>query len=606
MTAGAGLLWIGLATLAGAVVGPRRWIGLLAPIGSAAVTAAVLRLAIALVGNDWTSAYVAANSRAGAPVPLRVAGLWAGPEGSLLLWTAMTGWAAVIASRLAPERRRAAAVRVGAAVCGAYLLVVVVVADPFQRLDVPAIAGRGLEPVLEHPAMIWHPPVLYAGLIGMLVPGILGAAAVIGGEGSTAPVPARLLGVPLGLLTFGLVSGAAWAAVELGWGGYWAWDPIESSGLVVWLCGAAALHAAGRPDSRGDGVIGSVPVATALVLAPAVGAVWATTLTRIGVIPSVHAFADLPGLRSALVTVAALATAGALVTIMWSRRRHRSPATVAHPGRRVAVVALAAAGALVALGTYEPLIEAATSGDSAAITGRYYTLVLWPVVVAAGVLMVISERRRWPPVLGAIAALALVPWSAGPFALAVAVAGGAAAGLALAATASRWTSSGPGRRLAGPIAHLGVGISLIGMAGTMATTEEVVAVGTGAEAATRAGPVEHHSIELRSGSGTGEAVATVTVDGHRFRPRLVDHTGRGVSTVETATRFDGLDQLQVVLLDGNRQHARYRVSHLPRIGLLWVGAGLVATGAALTGLAGRTDRPTITPDQRSPLTSDHP
>jgi len=172
--------------------------------------------------------------------------------------------------------------------------------------------------VLEHPDMTWHPPILYLGLVATLVPGL---RAIVGTASS-----ARTWAVVVGLLTIGLATGARWAHLELGWGGYWAWDPIESAGLVVWLAAVAALHAASirsttartEATAAGNTAAGNTaaestaaettaplrPLERLVLAGPMVAAVWATTLTRVGLVSSVHAFADNPGLRRGLIGVA--------------------------------------------------------------------------------------------------------------------------------------------------------------------------------------------------------------------------------------------------------------------------------------------------------------
>ncbi|HJV08632.1 MAG TPA: cytochrome c biogenesis protein CcsA, partial [Acidimicrobiales bacterium] len=210
-----------------------------------ALTVALVVLAVALVRVDGTLVYVADHTSRATSWPYRLAGLWGGMAGSLLLWTLMAAGWAVVAGRVA--RRRVPALAGGVqAVLGGYLVVfcglLVLVSRPFDRLAVPALDGGGLNPVLLHPAMLYHPPLLYAGAVGMVVPFAWAMAA--GGDGRWLAPAARFAGVSLVLLSAGLLAGAHWAYVELGWGGYWAWDPVENGGLLPWLAGVAFLHAA--------------------------------------------------------------------------------------------------------------------------------------------------------------------------------------------------------------------------------------------------------------------------------------------------------------------------------------------------------------------------
>lgn len=545
------------------------------------------RLAYGFVIEDWALVYVADNTRPGLALPIRVAGLWAGPEGSLLLWSSMVATAAALATRKLDDHTRVWAVRLGAGLIVGYGGLVALVASPFERSDVPAIGGLGLQPVLEHPAMVWHPPILYAGLVGLLVPSTRGAAAMFAGKPTQTDhgdSQTSLL-VAMAILTVGLATGALWAGVELGWGGYWAWDPIESAGLVAWLFGAAAIHAVGRSGRA------HVPPAAlaALLVAPGVAALWATTLTRVGLVSSVHAFADRPSLRLGLLTVAFVATAWAVAAIAVTFRSVRSPASTdgesSPTPRRHATAVLAVCGVLVAAGAYEPLIEAATTGDAVAIAGSYYTRLLWPVTIVGAALIVRADRRWWWALAGAAVGAAAIPTSAGPFALVLAAGGGATAASALGTARLPGSVSGRGRAgRAGMVAHLGVGIVLVGIAGTVATTGSTVTVAVDESVDVDGMTVTHRSVSLIDGEATSEAVAAVEVDGAVYQPRLVGYELRGVSTNETATRMVGLDEVQVQLVDGNDRAARYRIIRLPRVGLVWFGAALVAAGLAVQPL----------------------
>jgi len=608
VTTGAALVWLAAVLAIGAVAGGGRRVGGWALTGAAvASTVAVVRLAWAFAARDWTLAYVADNTRSGVSPVLRVAGLWAGPEGSLLAWTAALAWAAVVAARAVGDGPATGwARRLGGGLVSGYALVVALAASPFERLDLPAVDGLGLQPVLEHPAMVWHPPILYAGLVGLVAPTLASAARARVGQGPQVPV--ALVAGPLALLTAGLLTGARWADVELGWGGYWAWDPIESAGLVAWLCGAAALH--GLATGPGGPVGGRTAVA--LGLAPGLAAVWATTATRVGLVSSVHAFADQPALRLGLLTVAGLVSAGAVALVASTPGSGLAAAPTGSPApdgpaaapdgsaaeawRRSAVAVLAVAALFVAVGAYEPLVEAATTGDAVAIAGRYYSRLLWPVVLVGAALAVGADRRWWPALAGAAVGGASTPWAAGPYGVAVALAGGAIVGSALGRLL---TAPGPGRARTGAgraMGHLGTGVLLVGVAGSMAGRVTTVEAPTGV--AVRAGSVEvvHLALDLvDDGAATRSAVATVRVDGTELHPSLVSYRLRGVSTVELAHRYRWFDQLQVLLIDGDADSARYRVNELPRVGLVWLGGSVAAAGLAVSALAGRR-RPLLRSD----------
>lgn len=566
---------------------PRRQVG-------AAVMAFVVgllclaRLGWAFLAEQWEFAYVADHTRPGLRWPLRLAGLWAGPEGSLLFWTVLvSGVSAVVVWRSAAEHRASAA-RLTGGLTAAYALVVVVAASPFDRPDLPPVSGLGLQPILEHPAMTWHPPLLYLGLVAMLYPAIRTAA-------SGAPARVRAWLIPLGILAIGLATGSRWAHAEVGWGGYWAWDPIENAGLAVFLAGTAALHGSmARSASNRWGAS-----AVWLGVLPGVAALWATTITRIGVIESVHAFADRPALRLGLIGVATLGTVGFGTTAFGatSLRATALPASARAavttpkglPGVWFGAAVLSLATLYVAFGTYEPVVEAATTGDRLAIAGRYYTRLLWPLAVlgaGAATLLVTKGRSPWSwlgPLGGAAAALALTPLASGPFAMVLAVLGGALVGS---------TATGPQR---GRVAHAGMGILLVGIAGTMATERATVTLAVGEERHVIGLDLTHLGLGLDppTDSGSSSATSRLEVDGVVEEPRLVRFTARGSSTAEVAHRFRGLDEVQVILIDGDENAASYRVHRIPRVALVWLGSALIAGGMLLSAIV-HTLKPMVT------------
>ncbi len=535
-------------------------------LGAACLSAAVSLVVLvnAFVGSDWSSRYVADHTRSGLSPLLRLAGLWAGPEGSLLLFGAGVALVALLASRRAGtfSTSGAATAGVGAAITLGFAVVSVVAASPFEQLPVPAIDGLGLQPVLEHPAMVWHPPILYAGLVGLLLPAILVAGRLLARDSVVGAVPTSVIAVPTALLTIGLATGARWAHVELGWGGYWAWDPIESAGLVAWLCGVAAVHLRRSSPPR--------LLALVLVL-PGVAAIWATTLTRVGLVDSVHAFADRPALRIGLLLVAATTSLLLLGPIVLSPGAPPRPSVEETLGRRVAAAVVGAAAVIVAIGTYEPLVEAGIGGDALSIAGWFFARALWPVIVVGAIAVIATDKARWWPAVGALLAVAVTPFSAGAFGLVVAASGGATAASAMAA---------PGRT-AGRLAHVGVGIFLIGVAGTMASTVESVVLFADQPVEVAGRVLVHRGIDIEIDDVTSSAVARVDVDGVRLEPRLTRHERRGVSTAEVAALSSFGGEFQLVLLDGSAASADYRVVSHPRMLLVWLGAAVIAAGLVM-------------------------
>lgn len=618
-----GVLLLTAAAGASALAAPRRR-SVHPPSSTAAVGFGATALVVAIAGGavalgvlgwaflaeDWRFATVVGHARTDVPWTLRVAGIWAGPDGSLLLWSTMLAAAALVATRLASS---AVPGRLLAATAAAYGLVVATEADPFERMAAPPGAGNGLQPVLEHPAMLWHPPILYLGLIAMLIPAAL---SVDGGpparqrtirlraDGSAGAM-AWTLPLALALLTAGLATGANWAHVELGWGGYWAWDPIENAGLIAWLSGAALLHRLGPEPSPGE--VGSPARAVAVVaVVPGIAVIWATTITRTGVLNSVHAFADRPTLRLMLLVIAVAFTVAMLALAVRVRPIGDHPLSWPPSRSQTGFAVIGLAALAVAVGTYEPAVEYLVRDQPFVTSGRFYTLLLWPLAVAGALFRVRAALRRTGPngsttvlaaaVGGAVVAMVVVTAATGATGLVLAAAGGALAGSALFENAS--TRTGGRSRLT----HFGVGLLIVGVAGTTATRSETVVALNDTEAVTSIGVVTHRGVELVEGAGTDEAVATVDVTvGNRtrtFRPRLVSYPATGGQSAEVDTDRGWLADVQVVLIDAAADRATYRISHHPRISLVWAGAALTTAGLATTAAARRRGarlRPDVEP-----------
>ncbi len=374
----------------------------------AAASAATALLAWALVTNDFTVAYVADQSARETPPSYRLAGLWGGMEGSLLLWVCLlAGWgllASRAARRLGPVGA-ARAVRVSSGVVLGFALPLVTVSRPFRRLAVPALDGGGLSPVLEHPAMLYHPPLLYLGYAALVVPFVL-AVAMVGAEASAGRVRwlAGLRWYALlawTLLTLGLATGAHWAYQELGWGGFWAWDPVENAALIPWLVVTALLHTATVDQRRGPTSRATV----GLAVAPFVLAAFGALLTRSGAAVSVHVFAEAP--RVGLVLLGVLLVL--VVTAVISVRRHAPGAraqvrpAAAPTGRRGdALVAagswlLVAAAAVVFIGTAVPVVDGLITGGSRVIDSSFFIRYALPPAAAAVLVLLclpVASRRH--------------------------------------------------------------------------------------------------------------------------------------------------------------------------------------------------------------------
>ncbi len=568
---------------------------------------AVVFLLIAILGLDTSFTYVAEQTRIGMSGPLRFSALWSGAEGSLLLFASFLASALVVEYRHGPRWQR-----IGASIIVAgFAAAVAFDANPFQRLDLPPVSGIGMAPILEHWAMVIHPPLLYAGLCLSLTPALVRDRALAH----------RLAVFSLGVLTAALGFGSAWAYVELGWGGWWAWDPIENVALVVWLLLAAALH--WRPLDRGlspnlpqadSPQVGSPQAGsragsgTGLLAATALwtlcwpAVIAGTALTRTSLRTSVHAFADAAGLSVWLWPLATVAGIGVGLRV-WEDR----PAVAGPLPTRLPQIVLATVAFVVAAGTYRPFV----SGEGT--EGWFYSRTLFPVAVLGAILIGVVPlltardlgRLRGlglPAVLTRIAVPGMVVF-AGAAAMAgwrqwfqLVLAASIGFGLTLVVASGRSGTA----RLAG---HLGVLCILFGaLAGTVSTQSSVWL--QEGEPQT----VDGHTIELVGGQvlegpeGLGRLDSTVlgadpiraevrllVDDSYELVPSVTVYPERNLRLPEVATRTRPWLDSQAVLREGDEQAGvLVTVLFRPWNQLVWWGACLLCLAAALIVLRPRT------------------
>lgn len=317
---------------------------------------ALIRLAVAFLGHELEWRYVAEQSRRDAPWYYRLAGVWGGSEGSLLLFA---GVLAAVASIAAWRLRRPAAIWFGTLTVVAITMVDLLWSSPFGRLDAPAIRGFGLTPILEHPAMAVHPPMLYVGLACTL------AAAMVVLDGGT---PSGWLRASLAVVTLAMALGALWSYVEQGWGGYWAWDPVENTSLLVWLAAIISLHA---------------PARRWLALVPWGFTLLGACLVRSGSTPSIHGFAEQASVGWALLAVTTISV-GVLPRLL----RGAKPPADAPPTAVAPVVATIAILALVAAGTVVPVLLDLLADRAVAVRGVFYSRTVGPVALVGLVFLV--------------------------------------------------------------------------------------------------------------------------------------------------------------------------------------------------------------------------
>jgi cytochrome c-type biogenesis protein CcmF len=434
---GAGASVVGICAL---IAGLRMHDALLLRVGRrcvfvvlAAALAAVGVMEWALVSHDFSLRYVAENNARGTPLLFTITGLWAALAGSILLWAVILGGYLVFVA--AKFRRRAAdplvvvATITGLAVSLFFFALMLGPANPFTTLSSTPLDGRGPNPLLQnHILMAFHPPVLYLGLVGFTVPFMFAIGALVTGrfgEGWLADTRRATL-VAWGFLTVGIILGAWWSYEVLGWGGFWAWDPVENASLLPWITGTAFVHSVMVQERRGMLRVWNL----SLVIATFCLTILGTFLTRSGVIDSVHAFSE-SDIGPWLLTFLGVAAAAGIGLLAWRGDRLRAPGRIDSAlSRESAFLAnnllFAGLAFVVLLGTVFPLVAEALRGSRLSVGEPYFDRMTTPIGLALLFLMAVAPALPWRATSGEVVAQRmLIPAWIGGVTMAVAVAFGA-------------------------------------------------------------------------------------------------------------------------------------------------------------------------------------
>jgi len=606
-----GWLWVGLGA-AGVAVGlglARRreaaWALLVAVLATAGATNQLVR---GLVDDDFSLRYVADFSRRHASTSYRVAALWGGMAGSLLFFATVAGIVGVVATWAMRRQERAqhVVVVVVGGLLAALLGLVLGLANPFERLDLAPVDGNGMPPILEHPAMLYHPPLLYLGLATLTGPFALTVAGLLGWiqDDAWPRLVRRWLLVPWALLGVGMVAGAHWAYVELGWGGYWAWDPVENTALLPWLAVTLALHAGIRdPKGRTQAAFTSGAFLLALT---------GTMLTRSGAVPSVHAFAEDTGIGRALAALVAVAAVGVVALFVATRGPRRPPAD--GRVRRLLLGQLTIGGAILAIvfiGTIAPLWADLTGAEDRAIEGHYFASFVGPLAVVGLALLALVpvalklSDNYIPAAVGAIGGAGIVTAAGGharlPQLILAAAAGAALASAAVGAARARG-------RIGPQLAHAGLGLLVLGIAGTATGETQELSMHSGDEVVVLGQTVRYRGVQVE---GTDAVVADVEVSGTDRKPSLVAYPELRQVLAETTLVSTPWRDVQVGLVDAaDSGTAVMRVSVHPLQIWVWWGGLLIVIGGAVSAVRARrgtTAAPRSLPEASPAAPSDrHP
>jgi cytochrome c-type biogenesis protein CcmF len=579
----------------------------------------------AFIGSDFSVMNVYQNSHTTKPLLYKITGVWGNHEGSLLLWVlilAVFGAAVAAFGRNLPDRLKARALAVQAMIGVGFITFILFTSNPFLRIDPAPAQGLGLNPLLQDPGLAFHPPMLYLGYVGFSMAFSFAVAALL--EGRVDAAWARWVRpwtlAAWAFLTLGIGLGSWWAYYELGWGGWWFWDPVENASFIPWLTGTALLHSAIVVEKREALKSWTILLAIVTFSLSLLG----TFLVRSGILTSVHAFAADPTRGVFVLALLGVAVGGSLVLYAL-----RAPAL--EPGGMFAPVSregsllinnlfLATAAATVLLGTLYPLIAEAFELGKLSVGAPYFNTVFVPIMVPLTILMGIGPLMAWKRsdlrgvlqrlkaaggCVAAIFAVTLV--MSGTSAIDVAGAAGMAlAAWLFAATVTEWANrvrlfsvpfgeslnrarSLPRAAYGMTFAHLGMAVLIAGVTGASAWKQEHIQTMAPGETITVAGfDITLSSAEVITGAnyealrGTfsakrGGSAISLTPERRVYDQPVQQTTEAAIHTIFWA-------DLYVVLGDGPDQLGEYvvRVYFEPFVPFLWYGILLMGLGGCVS------------------------
>jgi cytochrome c-type biogenesis protein CcmF len=607
---------LGTVPLLGAARDRADWMAVARPAARALAALLALSFACLVAGfvrNDFSMEIVASQSNSELPLVYRVAAAWGGHEGSLLLWLLMLGgWTVAVAqySRRLPPTFVARVLAVLGLLSLGFLLFTLLTSNPFARLLPAPPDGRDLNPLLQDPGMALHPPLLYMGYVGFAVAFAFAVAALIGGQldAAWARWTRPWTTVAWAFLTIGIALGSWWAYYELGWGGWWFWDPVENASFMPWLVGTALIHSLAVTEKRGGFKSWTVLLAICAFSLSLLG----TFLVRSGVLSSVHAFATDPTRGLFILVFLVLAIGPALALYAWRAPQVGLGQRFALLSRETLLlvnnVLLVVAAAAVLLGTLYPLALDALDLGKISVGPPYFETVfvplLAPLLFLVGVgpvarwkqqaLPELAVRLRWAFAVAVVAALAALAW-AGSVAPMAALGLGLAAWIVASLALELRRSGRPTRATAGMmLAHLGVAAFVVGV--TMVKTFELerdatMSPGSGVEA----GGFEFVFVGLKTVQGPNydgvQALVEVRRDGalvSALRPEKRVYRVQRNPMTEAGIDSGFVRDLYVSLGEPVAQGAAWivRVQVKPFVNWIWGGCALMALG----GLLAASDR----------------
>ncbi|EIM74926.1 cytochrome c-type biogenesis protein CcmF [Nitratireductor aquibiodomus RA22] len=588
------------------------------------VALSFMALTSAYIQSDFSVLNVWENSHSAKPLLYKITGTWGNHEGSMLLWVLILvffGALVAVFGRNLPLSLRANVLGVQGAISCAFIIFILATSNPFARLDPAPMEGRDLNPILQDIGLAVHPPLLYLGYVGFSVAFSFAIAALI--EGRLDAAWARWVR-PWTLaawmfLTGGIAMGSYWAYYELGWGGFWFWDPVENASLLPWLGGTALLHSALVMEKRSALKIWTVLLAILTFSLSLLG----TFLVRSGVLTSVHAFATDPARGVFILCILILFIGGSLALFAW-RAATLTPGGLFQPVSREGALVLnnlilTTATATVLIGTLYPLLVEAVTGDKISVGPPFFNLTFGPLILPLllivpfgpllawkrGDLWAVSQRLFWA--FGSALAIALLVVLMIDRASVLAALGiGLGVWLVLGALTDLVVKSGLGKaapsvafsRFRGlprsvfgtALAHAGIGLTTIGIISvTTLETEQIAAMQPGETVEMQGYNLRFDSLRPFTGPNYTEDQATFILTRVTGKPlgevvsskRL--YTARQMPTTEAGIRTLGLSQLYVSLGDQTPNgKIVVRIWWKPMVTLIWLGALVMMIGGTVS------------------------
>ena len=580
-------------------------------------------LTYAFVTSDFSVLDVAQNSHTAKPMIYKITGVWGNHEGSMLLWVFVLAIysAVIVFAQRGSARLTSAALGVQGLLACAFLLFILFTSNPFLRLDPPPFEGAGLNPLLQDPGLAMHPPMLYIGYVGLSAAFSYAAAALITGEADAAWARAArpFMLIAWIALTLGITLGSWWAYYVLGWGGFWFWDPVENAALMPWLIATALLHSALATERTGAFRSWTLLLAILGFSLSLIG----TFLVRSGVLSSVHAFASDPTRGVYILAMLIVAIGGALALFAWRAPQLQGGAAFEPVSKESALllnnVLLSAAAATVFIGTLYPLLLDAMTGQKISVGPPYFAITFAPIFVVLIAAVPFGPRLGWrkgdvraalrvlAPAFGIalVAAMAVLAFVA-PRSLVAAMACGLGM-WTIAAAVIDLVRRGDIRALpigafASVLAHLGLGITLLGITGTTVWRSEALDLLKPGQTMPIAGyTLRLEGVQLIQGPNYQAERATISVIANDriiaiMSPEKRAFPVEGQATAVTAIRTTGFSDLYLALGDERGGSWVIRAYVSPLAPFIWFGGAFMALGG-MAGLWGRL-RPRRVPETK--------